>query len=73
MSGTAPPTFLQSLAALLTRHAATALAGSLATWGVIQSDQQTEFVSLGVSAGAWGLSVAWSIYQKSQTKPKVTP
>ena len=54
------------------RHAATYAAGILAAWGVIQPSQQTEFVSLGVSAGAWGLTVAWSVYQKSQTKPKAT-
>jgi hypothetical protein len=73
MSGTPAPSFLQMIVAAVVRHAATAFAGSLATWGVIQSDQQTEVVSLGISAGAWALSMIWSVYQKSQTKPKVTP
>lgn len=48
----------------LVRHAATALAGTLFTHGVIAESDQS--VVVGLVVGAAGL--AWSIYQKWRSK-----
>ena len=46
------------------RHALTVAAGSLATAGVIQTDQQTQFIAIGSGAALWALAQVWSWWQK---------
>lgn len=66
-----PPGILVTFFSMIARHGATALAGALAGYGVIQGSQKQEFADVALSAAVWGLTVTWSWYEKSKAT-KVT-
>jgi hypothetical protein len=47
------------------RHVMTMLAGSLVTLGAIQSDQQSQFISIGSGIVVWLVAAIWSGVQKN--------
>lgn len=59
-------TEVQPLITGLARHAMTAAAGALAGLGAIQTDQQTQFISIGSGILVWLAGYAWSAWQKRQ-------
>lgn len=64
---TAPPSFVKAAVAGLVRHAITGAAGAMAAAGMIQKDQQTSLVEIGVSLALWGFGVWWSALQKKKS------
>lgn len=63
-----PPGLVVMIASALFRHLLTTVAASLATWGVITGSEQTQFVTVALSALLWALGMGWSAWQKSQTR-----
>lgn len=61
-----PPGLVVMIASALFRHLLTTVAATLATWGVITGSEQTQFVTVALSALLWALGVGWSMWQKSQ-------
>ena len=57
---TAPPPLVTTLAHDFAQKALTTLSATLATAGVLTGDQQTQFVSLGVSLALFAVSCAWT-------------
>ena len=58
------PGFLSSMVASVARHGLTSAASALATFGVIQASQSSEFIDLGLSVVLWGAGLWWSAIQK---------
>jgi hypothetical protein len=65
----APPGFVKAMAGSLARHAATAIAGSFVTLGLLSQSQTTEFVDVVGAIGVGLLTLAWSAIQKRRTLP----
>lgn len=65
-----PPSVAVQVIAALARHILTAAAGALGTAGVLTTDQQTQFVSLGAALALGGVSYAWSVIQKRNLAKK---
>jgi len=63
----APPSFLKAFVASIIRHSLTGAAGAMAAAGMIQKDQTSSFIEIGVSLGLWGFSLWWSALQKKKT------
>ena len=57
---------LQAAVAGLIRHAMTAAGGYLVSLGLLQADQTTEFVTIGLGIVSGAVGLAWSYYQKHQ-------
>lgn len=68
-NGAQPSLFAQAIASLI-RHGLTAVAGILGTEGVLSTDQQTQFVSVGAALALAGVSYVWSIVQKRNAAKK---
>lgn len=65
------PDLLVQGVGLVTRHGLTVLAGMLGEHGLLSTDQQTQFVSLGVSIALGAAALAWSYIQKRNAKKAV--
>lgn len=61
------PSFLRMMVSATARHLLTGIAGALATAGVIQGDQQTQFVAIAGSIVLWSAGLIWSAMQKKAT------
>lgn len=61
-------TDVQPILTSMVRHGLTLASGVLAADGWIQHDQATQFVAIGSAVCLYGLSQAWSIWQKRQQK-----
>lgn len=59
----APSLFAQAVASLL-RSWLNAAAGALGTAGVLQPDQQTQFVTVALALLMWAANYSWSWLQK---------
>lgn len=67
---TQPDLMVQALG-LMTRHGLTVLAGVLGEHGLLSTDQQTQFVSIGVSIALGAAALAWSYVQKRNAKKAI--
>jgi hypothetical protein len=65
-SSTSPESIFKPVIAGLARHAFTAAAGALASYGLIQPDQMTQFEDGGVAVVLFLAGAAWSYWQKRQ-------
>lgn len=59
--------FLKSVIAGQLRHVLTVAAGALVTAGALDASQSESFVVIGSGFVLWGISAAWSYYQKVRT------
>lgn len=57
----------------LARHAFTAAAGALASYGLIQTDQEAQFEDGGVAVVLFVAGATWSWFQKHQAAKAATP
>lgn len=55
-----PPSLLISILSRVGQHLFTLLAGALASYGVIQNDQQTQVVAIGLSVLTWAAGYGWN-------------
>jgi len=63
------PSFVDALIRAVAQKGLTAAATALTGYGVIQSNQQAMFVSLGISAVLWFVSFGWTwIHEHSNQK-----
>lgn len=72
-NSSALPSLLRMMVSAGARHLVTAVAGSLVTAGAIQSDQQTQFVTIATGVVVWAAGLAWSYANKKAVKDAAIP
>lgn len=69
--GDAPPSLFAQVTASLIRSWVNAGAGALATAGVLTTEQETQFVVVGVALLTWVANYSWSVVQKRQAAARL--